>query len=139
MYQKITLIGNLGKDPEMKYLANGTPLTNLNVATNNTYTNQQGEQVKETMWFRVSVFGKQAETVSQYLSKGKPVYIEGRLRGDPQTGGPRIYTRQDGTTGASFDVTASVVKFLPSGQRGESAPSGEAGAGAEVPEEDIPF
>lgn len=141
MYQKVTIVGNLGRDPELRYLPNGTPTVNLSVATNNSYTNQKGEQVKETTWWRVSVFGKQAEVCSQYLTKGRQVLVEGRLRPDPTTGGPRIYTRQDGTSGASFDLTAQSVRFV--GGRGPGEGGGAAGApdmgGQDMPEEDIPF
>ena len=138
MYQKVTIVGNLGRDPELRYLPNGTPTVNLSVATNNTYTNQKGEQVKETTWWRVSVFGKQAEACSQYLTKGRQVLVEGRLRPDPNTGGPRIYTRQDGTNGASFDLTAMTVRFIGGqGTREGGVPAPE--IGNEVPEEDIPF
>lgn len=139
MYQTLIVAGNLGRDPELRYLANGTPVCNLSVATNHTYTNQQGEQVKETIWFRVSVFGKQAEACSQYLTKGRQVIVEGRLKADAKTGGPRIWTRQDGTPSASFDVTATTVRFIGgAGQREGGAGAADAGAG-EVSEEDIPF
>ena len=145
MYQKITLVGNLGRDPELRYLQNGTPVTNLSVATNNTYNNQQGEQVKETTWFRVSVFGKQAESCSQYLTKGKSVLVEGRLKPDPTTGGPKMWTGNDGTSRASYDVTATTVRFLggAGGAGGQGAPGGGHGSGggdgADISEEDIPF
>ena len=145
MYQRITLVGNLGRDPELRYLQNGTPVTNLSVATNNTYNNQQGEQVKETTWFRVSVFGKQAESCSQYLTKGKSVLVEGRLKPDPTTGGPKMWTGNDGTSRASYDVTATTVRFLggAGGAGGQGAPGGGHGSGggdgADISEEDIPF
>jgi len=144
MYQRITLVGNLGRDPELRYLQNGTPVTNLSVATNNTYTNQQGEQVKETTWFRVSVFGKQAESCSQYLTKGKSVLIEGRLKPDAATGGPRMWSGNDGTMRASYDVTASTVRFIggaggAGGQGGPGAAGTAAADGPEMSEEDIPF
>jgi single-strand DNA-binding protein len=140
MYQKVTIVGNLGRDPELRYLPNGTPTVNLSVATNNTYTNQKGEQVKETTWWRVSVFGKQAESCSQYLTKGRQVLVEGRLRPDPTTGGPRIYTRQDGTSGASFDLTAQSVRFIGGRDAGQGGGAGAPDMGGqEMPEEDIPF
>jgi single-strand DNA-binding protein len=119
MYQKLVIIGNLGKDPDMRYLPDGRPVTRLNVATNNTYKDANGQQVKETTWFQVSVFGKQAEACAQYLQKGKSVLVEGRLRPDKTTGGPRLYDKQDGSKGASFEVTALTVRFLGGGQRGE--------------------
>ncbi len=123
MYHRIELIGNLGRDPEMRYLPDGRPVTTLSVATNRTYTDQSGQQVKETAWFRVSVFGKMAEACAQYLAKGRPVFVEGRLQHDKQTGGPRIWTRNDGTPGASFEVIATVIKFLPSGRAEAGAPA----------------
>lgn len=138
MYQKVTIVGNLGRDPELRYLPNGTATVTLNVATNNTYQNGQGEQVKETTWWRVAVFGKQAEACSQYLVKGRQVLVEGRMRPDPNTGGPRIYTKQDGSAGASFDVTANTVRFIGSHANGGApAAGGEAVAEGDAP--DIPF
>src|SRR5512143_1200975 len=112
MYQQIVLVGNLGRDPEMRYTPTGTPVTSLNVATNRKYTGSDGQVVKETTWFRVSVFGKQAEACAQYLKKGSSVLVEGRLTPDAQTGGPRLWTRQDGTTGANFEIAANTVRFL---------------------------
>jgi single-strand DNA-binding protein len=144
MYQRITLVGNLGRDPELRYLQDGTPVTNLSVATNNAYTNKQGEQVKETTWFRVSVFGKQAESCSQYLTKGRSVLVEGRLKSDAATGGPKMWTGNDGTMRASYDVTATTVRFIggpggAGGQGGHAAAGAGAGDGPEMSEEDIPF
>ncbi|GAB4577485.1 MAG: hypothetical protein Fur0022_02160 [Anaerolineales bacterium] len=112
MYQNITLIGNLGKDPEMRYTPTGQAVTNLSLATNRQYTDASGQRVKETTWFRVTTWGKTAEACNQYLQKGSRVLIEGRLTPDPATGSPRLWTRQDGTVGASFEVTAHRVQFL---------------------------
>ncbi len=136
MYHRIILVGNLGRDPEMRYTPSGQPVTNLSVATNRTYTDSSGTQVKETVWFRVSVWGKQAEACHQYLRKGRQVLVEGRLVAD-ENGNPRVWTRQDGTPGASFEVTAQTVRFL--GTRAD-AELGTAEPG-ETPqsEEDIPF
>lgn len=141
MYQKMIIAGNLGKDPEMRYAPNGDAVTNLNVATNRKYTDKAGQPVKETTWFRVSVWGKQAETCNQYLKKGSAVLIEGRLQADKTTGGPRIYQRQDGTSGASFEVTAESVRFLNTGQRDEEggAAGGHSVSEAPADEENIPF
>ena len=69
-YQKVTIVGNCGKTPEMRYLPNGTAVTNFSMATNNEYTNSNSERVKETTWFRVSCWGKLAEIVNQYMSQG---------------------------------------------------------------------
>ena len=138
MFHTIIIVGNLGRDPEMRYTPSGQAVTSMNVASNRTYKNADGTNVKETIWFRVSVWGKQAETVSQYLHKGSKVLIEGRLVPDQSTGGPRVFARQDGTTGSSFEVTAQVVRFISPRAEGEGeyggAEMGEGDAG-----EDIPF
>lgn len=139
MYSKIIIVGNLGRDPEMRYTPSGQAVTNLNVATSNRYTNSEGEQVDETTWFRVSVWGRQAEACNQYLKKGRQVLVEGRLNADKATGGPRIWTRQDGTAGASYEVRAFTVRFL--GGRDAAADVGSDHRVSEAPaeEEDIPF
>ena len=112
MFQKLIFVGNLGRDPELRYTSGGKPVTTLSVAVNNQYTNAQNEPVKETTWFRVSVWDKQAEACAQYLAKGRQVLVEGRLQADPSTGGPRLFERNDGTMGAAFEVNASAVRFL---------------------------
>jgi len=124
MYQKITIVGNLGRDPEMRYTPSGQAVTNINVATNRSYTANNGERVKETTWFRVSVWGKQAEAVNQYLHTGSKVLVEGRLNQDKATGGPRVWTAQDGTPRSSFEITAQTVRFLSSRQEDEMASQG---------------
>ncbi|MBX3048577.1 MAG: single-stranded DNA-binding protein [Anaerolineales bacterium] len=122
-YQKITIVGNLGRDPEMRYTPGGQAVTNFSVASNRQYTSSTGEKVKETVWFRVSAWGRQAETVNQFLKTGSQVLVEGRLTPDKASGGPRIWTRQDGTPASSFEITAERVVFL--GGRGDgSAPGG---------------
>jgi single-strand DNA-binding protein len=144
MYQSTTIVGNLGKDPEMRYIPSGTPVTSMNVATSRKYTGSDGQVVKETIWFRVSVFGKQAEACAQYLKKGSQVLVEGRLTPDKATGGPRTYTRQDGTVGASFEIAANTVRFLSS-REGGAAPAASGAASSSVDdvpvgnEEEIPF
>ena len=101
MYDQITIVGYLGRDPEMSYLPDGTAVTNLNVATNRKYTDSQsGQPVTKTKRFRVSVWGKQAESANQYLAKGRQVLVVGELQCDPETGGPKIFTKQDGSTGS---------------------------------------
>ncbi len=138
MYHSITIVGNLGRDPEMRYTPSGAPVTSFNVASSRQYTNSQGERVKETIWFRVSVWNKQAETCNNYLRKGSKVLVEGRLVPDLSTGGPRTYSRQDGSTGASFEVNANTVRFLDS--KGEtSGSSGEAFSDIGDDSEEIPF
>ena len=138
MYHQIVIVGNLGRDPEMRYTPSGAPVTSFNVATNRKYTGSDGNQVKETTWFRVSVFGKQAEACAQYLKKGNACLVEGRLNPDLQSGGPKVFTRGDGTSGASFEVTANIVRFL--GGRGEGgAPVAESVDDSAGSGEDIPF
>jgi single-strand DNA-binding protein len=143
MYQLIIIAGNVGKDPEMRYMPDGKAVTSFSVATNRQYTSSNGEQVKETIWFRVATWGKTAEVCNQYVKKGSKVLVEGRLTADKNTGGPKIWTRQDGTTGASFEISASSVRFLSA--RGEVNDSGpvSGGGGMEMaelpPEDDIPF
>ena len=134
MFHKIIIVGNLGRDPEMRYTPSGKPVTNLSVASNRRYTDSAGETVEETVWFRVSVWGKQAEASAQYLHKGRQVLIEGRLIAD-ENGNPRIWNRQDGSPGASFEVNAQTVRFLGSGQ---ARPQDE-GEPAPTTEDEIPF
>lgn len=138
MYQKIVIVGNLGRDPEMRYTPSGSAVTSFNVATNRRYTTSDGNPVDETTWFRVSTWGKQAEICNQYLRKGNKVLVEGRLTPDKETGGPRVYTRQDGTSGASFELNADQVRFLTPRGEGELDYSGSESSGISEPE-DIPF
>ena len=111
MYQTLIFIGNLGKDPEMRFTPGGQPVTTLSVATNRRYNGVNGQPVRETTWFRVTVWGKQAEACNQYLHKSSRVLVEGRLTPDPDTGGPHIW-ENNGKIGASFEVTASAVRFV---------------------------
>ena len=123
---KVILVGNLGSDPEMRYTPNGKAVTSFNVATNRRYTTSGGESKEETDWFRVSVWGKQAEQCNQFLGKGKQVYVEGRLHA-------RSWEGQDGQMRTSLEVNAERVLFL--GRRNSvSLPGGE-----EIEPEDLPF
>lgn len=140
MFHTLLIVGNLGRDPEMRYTPSGQAVTTFNVATNRKYTGSDGQMVKETTWFRVTVWGKQAETVSQYLKKGSSVLVEGRLTPDAATGGPKIWTRQDGTAGSSFEVTAQTVRFLSGRGDMEGGTPGGFEPGQAVQEgDDIPF
>ncbi len=140
MFHTVILVGNLGRDPEMRYTPSGQAVTNLNVATNRKYTNSNGESVEETVWFRVAVWGRQAEACHQYLRKGRQVLVEGRLQSD-ENGNPRIWNRQDGTPAASFEVNAQTVRFL--GGRddtgGDFSSDNSSFAGAPETEDEIPF
>ncbi len=102
MYQKLIIIGNLGSNPEQRFTPSGDPVTTFSVATSRRY----GEK-DETTWFRVSVWGKQAESCNQYLSKGSKVLVEGRLKAEPT-----VYQRKDGTWASSYELTAETVRFL---------------------------
>ena len=135
-FHTIIIVGNLGRDPEMRYAPNGNAVTSLNVASNRTYTDSSGQRVKETTWFRVSVWGKQAENVNTYLQKGSSVLIEGELRPDKETGNPRTFTRSDGSTGASYEVNARTVRFLSTKGAGGDSISDSSGGGTD---EEIPF
>lgn len=125
MYHKIIIAGNLGSDPTMKYTADGKPVTSFSVATSN--------YKDETVWFRVTVWGKQAESCSQYLRKGSRVLVEGRLKA-AENGSPRVYQRDDGGWAASFEVNATEVRFMSA--RTEMATSDFT---EELPLDDIPF
>ena len=112
MFQKITIIGNLGRDPETRYLSDGTPVTSFSVATTQRWTDSSGQRQERTVWFRVSAWRRLTEVCNEYLNKGRQVFVEGELRE------PRPYQGSDGEWRASLDVTARTVQFL--GQRGEA-------------------
>lgn len=142
-YHTIIIVGNLGKDPEMRYTPSGQAVTNMNVASSRSYTGSDGQQVKETVWFRVSVWGKQAESCNQYLKKGRMVLVEGRLNPDAKTGGPRVWQGQNGP-GATFEVVANTVRFLSSSRGDEEGayPAGGSFGGEHLtgePDDNIPF
>ena len=135
MYHTIIIVGNLGRDPEMRYTPSGLPVTSFSVASNRTFT-RDNQQVKETIWFKVTTWGKQAETCNNYLKKGSKVLIEGRLTpGD--NGSPRMWTAQDGTSRSSYEVTANTVRFLSS--RGGEDEMSDAMVDDGGGDENIPF
>lgn len=141
-YQKIIIVGNLGRDPEMRYTADGTPVTNFSVATNRSWNNPDGSRAEETTWFRVTAWRRLAEIANQYLSKGRQVIVEGRLNPDRATGGPRIWTGQDGVARASYEITAGQIVFLSGrGDIAEGGPGGEeiSESEGEYSEDEIPF
>jgi single-strand DNA-binding protein len=146
MYQRLVLVGNLGRDPEMRYTPQGTPVTTFSVATSRKYTTAYGQQKEETVWFRVQVWGKQGETVNQYLTKGSKVLVEGTLIPD-ENGGPRVWTGQDGKPRASFEVRAQTVRFLSTkretaaaaGQSANGIVAHEPGIDEPVAGEELPF
>ena len=140
MLNKVMVIGNLGADPEMRYTANGSAVTEFRVAVNRNYTTNDGERREETEWFRIVTWNRLAETCSQYLSKGRQVYVEGRLR-------TRSWEGQDGVTRYTTEVIAQEVRFLGSrrdaegGFAGAGAPAMAVGADADgdIEPDDLPF
>jgi single-strand DNA-binding protein len=130
MYSKFIIVGNLGADPEMRYTPNGTPVTTFRIATNRRWTDSEGQQREETTWFRVTTWGKLAETCNQYLSKGRQVLVEGdRIQASP-------YLNRAGEPAASLELTARSVRFLGTRADREEPPFE---APEEMPEEEIPF
>lgn len=139
MFHTIIIAGHLGRDPEMRYLPNGQPVTTFSVASTRRWTGQDGQPQEETVWFRISTFGKLAETCNQFLAKGRPVLVEGRLRPN-ERGEPRTWVGSDGTVRSTYEVVANTVRFL--GRREEAAaPVVEEIPEYEepMPEEEIPF
>ncbi len=112
MFQKVTLIGNLGSDPETRYTQSGTSVCSFSVATNRKWTNGDGTPGEETVWWRVSAWGKLGEICQQYLSKGRQVFLEGEMVPDRETGGPRLWTDQNGQSRASFELRANTMKMI---------------------------
>ena len=106
---KVMIIGNLGADPEMRYTANGSAVTNFNVAVNRNWAGPDGERKEETEWFTVVTWNKLAETCSQFLQKGRRAYVEGRLQ-------TRSWEGQDGQTRYRTEVIANTVLFLDKAQ-----------------------
>lgn len=107
MYHKVIVIGYAGRDPELRYTPDGQLVAALSVASS--YGREGG---KITLWWRISLWGRLAEIASSYVRSGSLVYVEGYLRPDPQTGGPRIYQRRDGAAGAAYELTADTLRLL---------------------------
>jgi single-strand DNA-binding protein len=117
---KVILVGNLGRDPEIRYLPSGEPVANITIATSSKYKGKTGEMVEETEWHRVTFFGKLAEIVGQYLKKGRSVYVEGRIK-------TRKYTDKDGVEKYATDIIANEMQML-GGREGMGDPSGDDGS-----------
>ena len=135
MFQQITLIGNLGNDPELRYTPTGIPVASFSLAVSKAQT-KDGQKQEKTTWFRVSAWNKQAEAVSQYLHKGSKVLFVGEVEE------ARAFTDKQGNNRASLEVTAREIKFLSSkqdgGNGGESQQQQQ--AGPDVGDgENIPF
>src|SRR5256885_9478409 len=141
-FNKIILVGNLGRDPELRYTPQGTPVCSFSLATDERRKDRNtGENNDVTTWFRVTLWGRQAETASQYLTKGRPVYIEGRLRVEE-------WTDRDGKPRHTLEVHATDMQFIGGAggagraeeQHGERAPAAEPATGQpDLAEDDVPF
>jgi single-strand DNA-binding protein len=149
---KVILIGNLGKDPELRYTPGGQPVASFSVATTERWTDKNGQRQDRTEWHNIVVWGKLAELTNQYLKKGRPVYIEGRITS-------RSWDDRDGNKKYRTEIVANQIQFLSGGpgpaaagaeavaqpepqQSGEShfdQSSPAAGGQAGVPEDDLPF
>ncbi len=117
-YQRLQIIGHLGRDPEMRYTPSGQPVTDFSVATSRNWIGGDGQRREETTWFKVTVWGKQAETCNQYLSKGRLVMCEGRLASQIN-----IWTDREGNARAGYEMTANVVQFLGGGRSDDGGSS----------------
>ena len=123
MLNKMLLIGNVGRDPEMRYTPSGSAVTSFSLAVNRRYTPPGGEQQEETEWFDITAWNRLAETCNNYVTRGMKVYVEGRLRS-------RSWVGQDGQTRFRNEIVANSVTFLNRPQQGGGgygAPSGEPG------------
>ena len=138
---KVTLIGRLGKDPELKYTASGTPFCRFSMATDDSWNDKNsGERQERTEWHNIVVWGKQAESCGQYLSKGRQVYVEGSIR-------TRSYDDKSGNKRYITEIVAQRIQFLGGGggtrlpQQTDAGPGDEMGMSGNQPpmDDDIPF
>jgi len=144
-YNKVILMGNLTRDPELRYTPKGTAIARLGVAVNRRWTSEAGEQREETTFVDVDAFGKQAETIGQYMKKGRPIFLEGRLRLDSWE------DKQSGQKRSKLNVVLESFQFMDSGQgrsddgtqaaRPRAASSAPAASSDAPPpeEDDVPF
>lgn len=156
MFQRVTLIGHVGQDPQMRYTPDGSPVTSFTVATKTTVgktktpncpsgwkDSYNGKNWELTTWWRVSCWSQLAETANQYVTKGMLVFVEGEVRGDAANGSqnPRMWTGNDGVARASFELTARTIKFLSGRAEGAGGapPAGEAPPEGYEGESDLPF
>lgn len=146
-FNKIIIVGNLGRDPELRYTPQGTAVCNFSVATNEKKRDKAGELQDVTTWFKVTLWRQQAETAAKYLTKGSPVYVEGRLKIEE-------WTDRDGNNRYTLEVNATDMHFISAGGRGDdfgsdtsagetdfasSETSGVESAKAAAADDDIPF
>lgn len=137
---KVILIGNLGRDPELRYTQGGQAVANFTLATTERFSNREGDRQERTEWHRIVAWGKTAELCAQYLAKGRSVYIEGRLQ-------TREWEDKEGQKRRTTEITAQTVQFLGgrgTGGGGGAGPASGSGSGfdddaAPPPPDDIPF
>jgi single-strand DNA-binding protein len=135
---RVILVGNLGRDAELRFTGTGTPVAKFSVATTETYKGRDGEKKEETEWHRINLWGKSAETLAQYLIKGKQVYVEGRLK-------TQKWKDKEGNDRTTVEVTADRVTLLGGGPRRDAAEREEAAgddtrAATSMPADDeVPF
>lgn len=137
---KVILIGNLGRDPELRYTQSGQPVTNFSLATSEQFSKKDGTRDERTEWHRIVAWGRTAELCAQYLSKGRTVYVEGRLQ-------TREWENREGQKQRTTEIVAQNVQFLggPRGSGAGGSGSRDAGSGegggydAPPPDDDIPF
>lgn len=121
MVNKVILIGNLGADPEVRYTPSGTAITNFQIATSESYTKKDGQKETKTEWHRIVAFSKLAEICGEYLSKGRQVYIEGKIQ-------TRSWDDKDGNKRYTTEIVANTMKMLGGGKKSAEAGAEEAGA-----------
>ena len=142
---KVILIGNLGRDPELRYTQSGQAVANFTLATTERFSNREGERQERTEWHRIVAWGRTAELCAQYLAKGRSVYIEGRLQ-------TREWEDKEGQKRRTTEITAQTVQFLGGRGGGAGGPSGSepsgpsfdeggngGGSAGPPPQDDIPF
>ena len=137
---KVILIGNLGKDPELRFTSTGSAVANFSIATSEQWNDREGNKQERTEWHNIVVWGKQSESCSQYLAKGMQVYVEGSIR-------TRSYDDKSGTKRYVTEIVAQRIRFLGGGGGTRMAPEVEGGASDEIPsgggqppfDDDIPF
>ena len=130
MYQQITLIGNLGNEPELRYTPSGVPVVSFNLAVNKSWTDAEGGKQDKTVWFRVTAWRKLAEIAAQYLAKGKQILVVGEMED------ARVFTDKEGNSRASLEVTAQTIKFL---SRADASSGNGTPVAAGQSAEEIPF
>jgi single-strand DNA-binding protein len=134
MVNKVILIGNLGADPEVRYTASGTKVTNFRIATTEKWKDKDGNKQERTEWHNIVTYAKLADVCGEYLSKGKQVFIEGRIQ-------TRSWEDRDGQKRYMTEIIASEMKMLGGrgGERAEAPSGGGAGSSGPAPDDDIPF